>query len=74
MSDETGIYGRQGFAQPTGLGRAPAVVVVDFVHGFTDPAHFGGGNITAAIARTVELLALARAALAGGAHAGGVCR
>ncbi len=59
--DDTGIYGRQGFAQPTGLGHAPALVVVDFVHGFTDPAHFGGGNINAAIARTVGLLALARA-------------
>ena len=61
MSGDTAIYERQGFAQPTGLGSAPALVVVDFVHGFTDPAHFGGGNINAAIARTKHLLALARA-------------
>jgi maleamate amidohydrolase len=60
MSDELEIYHRQGFAQRIGLGRSPAVVVVDFVKGFTDPAHFGGGNIGAAIERTVELLALAR--------------
>lgn len=60
-AEDTAIYQRQGFAQRVGLGAAPAVVVVDFVHGFTDPAHFGGGNINAAIARTVGLLALARA-------------
>jgi maleamate amidohydrolase len=57
---ELDIYRRQGFAQPLGLGEAPAVVVIDFVQGFTDPAHFGGGNIAPAIARTVGLLALAR--------------
>ena len=57
---ELDIYRRQGFAQKLGLGRAPAVVVVDFVHGFTDPNHFGGGNIGPAIAQTVHLLGLAR--------------
>jgi maleamate amidohydrolase len=61
MSDELDIYRRQGFARTMGLGQAPAVVVVDFVKGFTDPAHFGGGNIGEAIGRTVELLALVRA-------------
>ena len=60
MTDELDIYRRQGFAQTLGLGVAPAVVVVDFVAGFTDPAHFGGGNVGQAIARTVSLLALAR--------------
>jgi maleamate amidohydrolase len=61
MSDEADIYRRQGFAHIVGIGQAPAVVVVDFVVGFTDPAHFGGGNIGPAIERTVGLLALARA-------------
>ncbi len=61
MSDELDIYRRQGFAQRLGLGQAPALVIVDFVAGFTDPAHFGGGNIGPAIARTRDLLALARA-------------
>jgi maleamate amidohydrolase len=61
IGDETGIYARQGFAQRTGLGLAPAVLVVDFVLGFTDPAHFGGGNINPAITRTVALLQFARA-------------
>ena len=60
MTDEREIYTRQGFAQRTGLGSAPAVIVVDFVLGFTDPAHFGGGNINAAIGQTTHLLALAR--------------
>lgn len=60
-SDETGIYASQGFANATGIGQAPALVIVDFVLGFTDPAHFGGGNIRPAIERTVALLALARA-------------
>ncbi|MBE9605504.1 isochorismatase family protein [Acetobacteraceae bacterium H6797] len=60
MSD-LDIYRHQGFATPMGLGQAPAVLIIDFVHGFTDPDHFGGGNIGPAIERTVELLALARA-------------
>jgi maleamate amidohydrolase len=58
MNDD--IYIQQGFGQKIGIGLAPALVIVDFVVGFTDPAHFGGGNIAPAIARTVELLALAR--------------
>ena len=58
--DDLAIYHSQGFAQPLGIGQAPAVLVIDFVVGFTDPAHFGGGNIRPAIDRTVGLLALAR--------------
>ena len=59
--NEREIYARQGFAQRIGLGLAPAVIVVDFVLSFTDPAHFGGGNIDQAIVQTTHLLALARA-------------
>jgi maleamate amidohydrolase len=61
MSDELDIYRRQGFANTIAIGAAPALVIVDFVIGFTDPAHFGGGNIGPAIEQTVQLLALARA-------------
>jgi maleamate amidohydrolase len=61
MTDELDIYRQQGFAQSIGLGVAPALVIVDFVVGFTDPKHFGGGNIGEAIVRTQGLLALARA-------------
>jgi maleamate amidohydrolase len=57
---ELEIYRRQGFAGTVGIGAAPALVIVDFVHGFTDPDQFGGGNIAPAIARTVDLLAFAR--------------
>ena len=57
---ELDIYARQGFAQTIGIGHAPALVMVDFVLGFTDPAHFGGGNINDAIEKTVDLLAFAR--------------
>jgi len=58
---EDGIYRAQGFGQSSGLGAAPALVIIDFVVGFADPAHFGGGNIGPAIARTVGLLGFARA-------------
>jgi len=58
---ELGIYQSQGMGQSSGIGVAPALVIVDFVLGFTDPAHFGGGNIDAAIAQTVPLLDFARA-------------
>ena len=57
---ELDIYRRQGFAHTLGIGVAPALVVIDFVVGFTDPAHFGGGNIGPAIEQTIRLLALAR--------------
>ncbi|HVV92958.1 MAG TPA: isochorismatase family protein [Hyphomicrobiales bacterium] len=60
--NELDIYKRQGFAQTVGIGSRPALVIVDFVVGFTDPAHFGGGNILPAIDRTAELLTFARAA------------
>lgn len=58
--DERTIYARQGFANSVGLGRAPALLIVDFQVGFIDPAHFGGGNIPAAVAATVPLLDAAR--------------
>lgn len=61
MTDETQIYRNQGFAQSAGWGSSPGLLIVDFVVGFTDPAHFGGGNITPAIKHTVDLLAYARA-------------
>ena len=53
---EDDVYARQGFGQSLGLGRAPALIVVDFANGFADPALFGGGNIAAAIAATGPVL------------------
>lgn len=58
---EEAIYRAQGMGHASGMGAAPALVLVDFVVGFADPAHFGGGNIGAAIQHSVVLLAHARA-------------
>lgn len=58
---EEAIYQAQGMGHSSGMGAAPAVVFVDFVVGFADPAHFGGGNIGPAIEHSVALLAHARA-------------
>lgn len=58
--DDTAIYRQQNFGNRIGFGRRSALLVVDFTVGFNDPALFGGGNIDAAIRRTVELLAFFR--------------
>lgn len=55
------VYARQHFAQPVGIGRSPALLLVDFQVAFADPDAFGGGNIAAAAQRSVALLAAARA-------------
>jgi maleamate amidohydrolase len=58
---ELDVYRQQGFGHRSGFGRSPALLIVDFVNGFNDPALFGGGNIGTAIARTRTLLQCARA-------------
>jgi len=58
--DESEIYRRQNFGNSSGFGARPALLIVDFVNGFADPDNFGGGNIAAAIERTVTLLAACR--------------
>jgi maleamate amidohydrolase len=50
------IYKSQNFGNRIGFGRRTALVIVDFTVGFNDPALFGGGNIDAAVRRTVGLL------------------
>jgi maleamate amidohydrolase len=54
------IYRSQNFGNRIGFGRRTALVIVDFTVGFNDPALFGGGNIDAAVRRTVALLAFFR--------------
>jgi maleamate amidohydrolase len=61
MSD-LDVYKAQGFGNRSGFGDRPALLIVDFVNGFNDPALFGGGNIPAAIAATERLLGAARRA------------
>ena len=49
MSDETGIYARQGLGTRMGFGSQPALLVIDFSKAFNDPDVLGGGNIQSAI-------------------------
>ena len=51
------VYQRQNFGNEVGLGRKPALLIIDFQVGFADPEVFGGGNVSDAIAATVPLLA-----------------
>ncbi len=55
------IYQQQNFGNRVGFGRRSALVMVDFTVGFNDPRLFGGGNIDAAVERTVGLLEFFRA-------------
>jgi maleamate amidohydrolase len=57
---ELDIYSRQNFGNSVGFGQRAALVLVDFTNGFNDPSLFGGGNIDAAVKRTVGLLAAFR--------------
>ena len=50
------IYTKQQFGQSIGFGRLPALLIVDFVNGFTDPEILGGGNVTDAVRATIPLL------------------
>lgn len=68
MASDTDIYESQNFGNRLGFGEKPALLIVDFVNGFTDPAKFGGGNIGEAIEATAPLLARCRAAGAPVAH------
>jgi len=53
-------YEKQGFGADLPLQAPYGLLIVDFVNGFADPEIFGGGNIPAAIAKTVPLLQTAR--------------
>jgi maleamate amidohydrolase len=61
MHKEQATYQRQGFGTPLPAVPPYGLLIVDFVNGFADPAVFGGGNISEAIANTVPLLEEARA-------------
>ena len=63
MSDEQAreIYARAGLGQDLDRGTRPAVLVVDFSCGFTDPECALGSDLTAEVEATKRLLDLARA-------------
>jgi maleamate amidohydrolase len=62
MSDETTreIYERARFGQSVTLGTRPAVLVVDFSRGFTDPECTLGSDLTREVEATSRVLAVAR--------------
>jgi len=57
---EAHVYQQQGFGTPLKPDGRVALLIVDFVVGFADPAVFGGGNIPEAIRRSTEALKIAR--------------
>ena len=58
--DALAVYQRQNIGRASGFGAHPALLIVDFVNGFNDPAMFGSGNIASAVVRTADLLRAAR--------------
>jgi nicotinamidase-related amidase len=61
MSDDTGeIYERARLGQSVTPGSRPAVLVVDFSRGFTDPESTMGSDLTDEVGATNRLLAAAR--------------
>ena len=54
------VYVKQGFGLRVGFGARPALLIIDFINAFNNPAQLGGGNIQEAIDNTAQLLALAR--------------
>jgi len=57
---DTDVYKKQQFGQKTGIGKVPALLVIDFVNGFHDPEILGGGNIPQAVQATRPLLDFCR--------------
>ena len=50
-------YERKGFSSRSGYGTRPALLIVDFINGFTDPGTGLGGDYGAELAVTAKLLA-----------------
>jgi maleamate amidohydrolase len=63
MSDEQAreVYAQARLGEPVTLGSRPAVLVVDFSCGFTDPACVLGSELTAEVEATKRVLDVARA-------------
>jgi maleamate amidohydrolase len=62
LSSAEDLYRERGFGGAQGLGERPALVVVDFCYGFTDPASALACDCDDALAVTARLLAAFRAA------------
>ena len=55
MSDQE-MYKSRGFGNRIGFGTRPALLIVDFINGFTDPSCPLGSNLDAEVAETKRLL------------------
>jgi maleamate amidohydrolase len=60
MSDSE-MYTERGFASRVGFGERPALLIIDFINAFTDPACALGSNLDKEIAATQKLLETFRA-------------
>lgn len=54
------VYDRAGFGRPVERGARPAIVVVDFTNGFTDPQYPTAAEMSAPVEATARLLAAFR--------------
>ena len=56
------LYAERGFSQRVGFGERPAVIVVDFIIGFTDSESPLAGDLDAPLEQTLRILDAARTA------------
>jgi maleamate amidohydrolase len=59
MSDQE-MYKQRGFASRVGFGQKPALLIIDFIKGFTDTVCPLGSNLDAEVSTTKQLLDLFR--------------
>ncbi len=62
QQDTLADYQNKGLAERSGFGKRPALLVVDFINGFTDPTSPLGGDFSSEVAATKDLLDVFRAA------------
>ena len=56
QTSATAEYERKGFSSRSGYGARPALLIVDFINGFTDPGTGLGGDYSAELSVTSKLL------------------
>lgn len=62
QQDDEEFFEQRGFGQQMGFGSRPALVVVDYINAFTDPAMPLGSDLTAELAVTTKILDASRSA------------
>lgn len=56
LEEDRSMYEERGFSRRVGFGSSPALLIIDFIKGFTDPACPLGSNFDAEVAATEKLL------------------